>query len=78
MKLSRIKELQIESEHERLSMGELVEIQDAFELIPDEQLSDERENATASDMLDELERLALTEDEEDDEDRSDEWKEANR
>ncbi|HUG50145.1 MAG TPA: hypothetical protein VLZ78_04025 [Terrimesophilobacter sp.] len=55
MLLSRIKFLRGELEAEQISMGELAEIESAFEDVPDSFLSDVRENATASDMLDELE-----------------------
>lgn len=39
---------------ESLSYGELMLIQSAFSLVPDEQLSDQREYALADDMLDEI------------------------
>ena len=55
MKLSRIRELRVEVEAERISYGELYEIQSAFEELDPATLRDRPENATASDMLDELE-----------------------
>jgi len=55
MKAARIKELRAELDAERISYEELSEIEEAFALIPDWLLRDERENATASDMLDEIE-----------------------
>jgi len=61
MKNERIKELRRYLNEENIDLTELVEIENAFALIPDARLmSDLRENATASDMLDELEILALT------------------
>jgi hypothetical protein len=44
-----------ELEAERISMGELALIESVFDTIPDEVLRDRRENAMASDMLDEIE-----------------------
>lgn len=55
MTLERIKQLRTELEAERISYGELAEIEAGFAELPDEVLSDRRENALASDMLDELE-----------------------
>lgn len=55
MTLQRIKQLRKELKAERLDLVEIAEIEAAFALIPDEDLRDVRENATASDMLDELE-----------------------
>lgn len=49
-----------ELEAERISMGELALIESVFDTIPDEVLRDRRENATATDMLDEIEAHALT------------------
>ena len=51
----RLVYLRGESDAERLSYGEIAEIHEAFEEIPDAELPDLRENATASDMLTELE-----------------------
>jgi hypothetical protein len=51
----RIKELRTELRAERISYGELAEIESAFDSIPDAELPEPRENATAEDMLDELE-----------------------
>jgi hypothetical protein len=45
----------VELNAERISYAELAEIEDAFSEIPDDALRDLRENATASDMLDEIE-----------------------
>lgn len=39
---------------EALSYGDIATIEDAFVLIPDVALRDEREHATAGDMLDEI------------------------
>lgn len=55
MKLSRINELRIELDNERIDLMELSEIEAAFAELPDESLRDLRENAMAGDMLDELE-----------------------
>lgn len=55
MNAERIKYLRGEVDAERISLDELLEIEAEFDKIPDEQLRDLRENATASDMLDELE-----------------------
>jgi len=60
MTTARINELRKELEAERISYGELAEIEAAFAEIPDSSLSEARENATAADMLDELYRLATT------------------
>jgi hypothetical protein len=49
-----------ELEAERISMGELALIESVFDTIPDEVLRDRRENAMASDMLDEIAAHALT------------------
>lgn len=51
----RINELRTELEAERISYGELHEIESAFAEIPDSELPEDRENAMAGDMLDELE-----------------------
>lgn len=56
MTLNRIRQLRREIEGERISWGELAEIEAAFAVIPDEQLPEPREHALASDMLDELEK----------------------
>ena len=50
----RLKYLKEESMNQRLSFDELVEIQVAFDKIPDEKLSDLKENALVDDMLDEI------------------------
>lgn len=55
MKKTLIQELREKIKNETISQNELLEIEMAFERIPDEQLRDERENATPDDMLDELE-----------------------
>lgn len=62
MNLSRINELRTELTHERISTSELIEIESAFEELDPATLSDLPENATASDMLDELESVVTTED----------------
>lgn len=51
----RLVYLRGESDAERLSWGEVIEIQEAFEEIPDAELPEPRENALISDMLGELE-----------------------
>lgn len=55
MDISRIMYLRDVNDDESLSYGEIAEIEEAFALIPDSELRDLRENALASDMLDELE-----------------------
>lgn len=55
MDLSRIRELRAELEAERLSYGELLEIDEAFEEIDPATLPEPAENAMAGDKLDELE-----------------------
>lgn len=55
MDFSRIKYLRRELEEECIDLVELAEIEEEFNKIPDEELRDLRENALASDMLDELE-----------------------
>ncbi len=57
LSLTRIKYLRQELEDGTIDLTELSEIEEAFKDFPDEQLRDERENAMASDMLDELETL---------------------
>lgn len=57
MNKQRIAYLRSKLEAERIDLLELSEIEEAFALIPDSELRDERENAMASDMLDELEGL---------------------
>lgn len=51
----RLEYLRAELDAERIDLSELSEIEQAFSELPDESLRDLRENATASDMLDELE-----------------------
>lgn len=55
MNAKRIQELRAELDAERISYDELHEIEVAFDGVPDAQLRDLRENAFASDMLDEIE-----------------------
>ncbi len=55
LSLNRIKSLRATLEAEDISYGELAELNDAFLLIPEEELPEPRENAMASDQLDELE-----------------------
>ena len=57
MSLSRIKTLRESLDEENIDLEELSEIEEAFKLVPDENLRDLRENASAADMLDELEEL---------------------
>lgn len=58
MTKTRIKELRKELEAERISLNGILEIEAAFDEIPDSELPEPRENAMASDMLDELEQRA--------------------
>jgi hypothetical protein len=58
MKLTRIKQLRKELKAERLDLVEIAEIERAFNRIPQKNLRDLKENATAGDMLDELEARA--------------------
>lgn len=60
MKLERIKELRKALEDENISMSELAEIQEAFDVIPDHDLREDRDNAMISDMLDELQDRTYT------------------
>lgn len=55
MNLERIKELKKMSDEGALTYGECVEIQEAFDKLPDSQLMDLRDNAMIDDMLEELE-----------------------
>lgn len=55
MDKTTIKKLRKKLDNESLSYDDIVDIESAFAEIPDEQLRDLRENAMASDMLDELE-----------------------
>lgn len=55
MNIGKMKYLREELEAERIDLEELSEIEAAFAQIPDSELRDLRENATAKDMLDELE-----------------------
>lgn len=57
LSLSRIKYLRECLEEEYIDLMELSEIEEAFKEFPDENLRDLRENAMASDMLDELETM---------------------
>lgn len=51
----RLAHLRVENDAERLSYGEIAEIQEAFNLLDPSRLVDHPENATIGDMLDELE-----------------------
>lgn len=55
LEIGQIKYLREELESGSIDFTELAEIEQAFKEIPDEKLRDLRENATAKDMLDELE-----------------------
>lgn len=57
LSINRIKYLREEVESGEADLLELSEIEEAFKQIPDDKLRDVRENALASDMLDELETL---------------------
>jgi hypothetical protein len=48
---------------ESISLGELILIESVFDTIPDDKLRDQRENAMAGDMLDEIEANGLVLDE---------------
>lgn len=56
MDKTTIKKLRKKLDNESLSYDDIVDIESAFAEIPDEQLRDLRENAMASDMLDEIEQ----------------------
>ena len=58
MNTERINYLRAELEAERLSWGEVIELQSAFDEIDPTTLPEPAENAGWSDMLDELERQA--------------------
>lgn len=60
MELTRIIYLKGELENECIATNEISEIEEAFAKVPDDYLSDERENAMASDMLDVLESRVST------------------
>jgi hypothetical protein len=55
LSVNRIKYLREVAEAESLDLDELSEIEQAFDKIPQEELRDVKENAMATDMLDELE-----------------------
>jgi len=55
MTKERVAELRHELEMERISMGELIEIQGEFETIDPDTLPEPAENAMAGDMLNEIE-----------------------
>lgn len=55
MDISRVKQLRACLDDEYISTEELLEIEEEFNKIPDSELRDERENAMACDMLDEIE-----------------------
>ncbi len=60
MNRARIQELRAELDAERISYGELAEIASAFDEIDPATLSGEPEDATAVDMLNELEDRITT------------------
>ena len=60
MNISRLHYLRGELEAEEISLEELSEIESAFAAIPDDGLPEPRENAMASDMLNELENRITT------------------
>lgn len=60
MNSTRINELRHALELESISLFDLIEIEQVFLTLPDEFLRDERDNALASDMLDEIERYHET------------------
>lgn len=51
----RFEELKLSASEEKLSWNDLIELEEAFNEIPEDQLKDARENALSQDMLDELE-----------------------
>lgn len=55
MTQERLNYLRDELRKERISTGELIEIEEEFRKIPDKELPEPRANAMASDMLNELE-----------------------
>lgn len=55
LSINRIKSLREALEAEVISTGELIEINEAFLQIPEEELPEPRENALAEDQLNELE-----------------------
>lgn len=55
LSINRIKSLREALEAEDISTGELIEINEAFMQIPEEELPEPRENAMAEDQLNELE-----------------------
>lgn len=55
MEIGQIKHLREAAEEENLDLEEISEIEEAFAKLPDSQLQDARENATVTDMLNELE-----------------------
>lgn len=58
---ARIDYLRTELENESISLSELLEIQEAFELLNPATLRDLPENASAGDMLDEVEEYLTKE-----------------
>jgi hypothetical protein len=58
MDVSRVRQLRSELEAERISYGELAEIESAFAEIDPAELGESAANASAGDMLDELEARA--------------------
>ena len=60
MNISRLHYLRGELEAEEISLEEISEIEAAFAEVPDVELTDLRENAMASDMLNELENRITT------------------
>lgn len=59
MDKTTIKKLRKKLDNANISYGEIADIKSAFAEIPDEKLRDLRENAMASDMLDEIEDNCL-------------------
>ncbi len=55
MKQARINELRKTVLDESISYGELIEVETAFNQIPDNELRELRQNATVYDMLNEIE-----------------------
>ena len=55
MTRERFDHLLVESQNERLSYGELLEINEEFDKIPADNLDDDPDNALADDMLREIE-----------------------
>jgi hypothetical protein len=63
MDIATFRSLREALDSESISLGELILIESVFDTIPDDKLRDQRENAMAGDMLDEIEANGLVLDE---------------